>query len=132
MSLFEKASRLKLRFDSPKGQLTVEDLWNLPLSSKSGAANLDDIARGLHRLLKDDANVSFVDTAKPVDDSANQLKFDLVKHVIDTRLIEQKAEADARSKAAQKLRILEIMENKKNTKLENSSMEELQAMLASL
>ena len=31
--MFQKASRLKLRFDSPKGLLSVEDLWDLPLTS---------------------------------------------------------------------------------------------------
>jgi hypothetical protein len=30
MNIFEQASRLRLRFESSKGQLIVEDLWELP------------------------------------------------------------------------------------------------------
>jgi hypothetical protein len=51
-NLFEKASRLKLRFSSPAGLLTVEDLWDLPLSAQAKVANLDDIAKGLNKTLE--------------------------------------------------------------------------------
>ena len=45
--MFEKASRLKLRFSTSIGMLSAEDLWDLPLSSRNGTANLDDVARNL-------------------------------------------------------------------------------------
>ena len=52
MNIFEMATRKKIRFNSPQGDLSTEDLWDLPLSSKvNGKANLDDIAKDLHRLL---------------------------------------------------------------------------------
>ena len=51
--MFEKASRAKIRFETSKGSLTVEDLWDLPLTSNTGKADLDDIARGLHSQLKE-------------------------------------------------------------------------------
>ena len=57
---FEKASRIRLRFDTPQGSLTVEDLWQLPLTSRTGRANLDDIAKSLNRQLKETAEESFV------------------------------------------------------------------------
>lgn len=53
INIFEQTSRLKLRFDTTKGMLTAEDLWDLPLTSDAGKANLDDVAQSLHRELKD-------------------------------------------------------------------------------
>ena len=50
--MFEQASRLKLRFTTARGSLSVEDLWDLPLTSTTGKPNLDDIAKSLNRELR--------------------------------------------------------------------------------
>ena len=131
MEIFEQGSRLKLRFDTPKGMLTVEDLWDLPLSSTVGRPNLDDVARGLHRQLKDTAEESFV--SRPVQtDAAVQLAFEIVKRVIEVRLTETEA---ARSKAenkAKKQRLLELIAHKQDEALGAKSVEELQGMVEAL
>ena len=46
MSIFEKASRLQLRFASTKGSLSVEDLWGLSLES------LDTLAKAVNKQIK--------------------------------------------------------------------------------
>ena len=46
MNLFEIASRKKLRIPTTKGDLTVEQLWDLPL--KSTGLSLDKIAIDLN------------------------------------------------------------------------------------
>lgn len=129
--MFEKASRLALRFESNKGQLMVEDLWNLPLTSTTGKANLDDIARALHKQLKNDDDVSFVDVAKK-SDATVQLKFDIVKHIIETRLAENAATAVARSNAEKKQTILRIIADREDEQLKGSSLEDLRKMVADL
>jgi hypothetical protein len=43
-NLFERATRLKLRFSTNKNEITVEDLWELPLQSKTGF-DLDNVAK---------------------------------------------------------------------------------------
>ena len=129
--MFEKASRLKLSFDTNKGQLSVSDLWDLPLSSTTGRVNLDDIAIGLNSLVQDVATVSFVKKDSKVD-PVNQLKFDIVKHVIEVRLAENEAASKARDKAEQKQKILGLIARRQDEELSNKSVEDLTAMLNSL
>jgi hypothetical protein len=126
--MFEKASRLKIRFQSPKGPLLVEDLWDLPLRSDTGKANLDDIARALNKILKSQEDESFVTTSKPVD-NVLQLKFDIVKHVIVTRLAENDAASKARENAERKQKILGIIAAKQDEALAKMSVEELSKMV---
>ena len=92
-TIFEQATRAKLRFATPKGTLSVEDLWELPLTSKTGQANLDDIAKGLHRELKANDEVSFVEE-KTTANTVTNLKFEVVKSVINTLVVERKAAQD--------------------------------------
>lgn len=130
--MFETASRLKLVFNSPKGLLKVEDLWDLPLTSKNGV-NLNDIARGLNReLMNSDENVSFVDEVSSTSDNAIlKLKFDIVKHIIDVKLSESRTAREASIRKAERTRILELIERKKGEALESRSIEELEALLKS-
>lgn len=122
--MFEKASRLKLRFKSEKGELTVEDLWELPLTGTNGRVNLDDIARGLHRQLKNDEDVSFVIKDKK-SDAVIQLKFDVVKHIIEVRLAEDNARMIAQDNAAKKQQVLKIIAEREDEELKGMSKEEL-------
>ena len=128
--MFDKATRQKFRFDTSVGPLGVEDLWDLPLTSKRGP-NLDDIAKVLHKQLKSGDDVSFVEPARKSDEIV-QLKFDLVKHVIDTRLVESKAALEAKDKAEKKQRVLAIMADKQDESLKSMSLEDLQKLVADL
>jgi hypothetical protein len=129
--IFERASRLKLCFDSKVGAIKVEDLWDLPLQSKAGRVNLDDLARGLHKQLKNDDDVSFVESERKSDETI-QLKFDIVKHVIDVKLAENKILAEQKDRAARKQRLMEILANKKDQSLQDMSVEDLEKELAAL
>lgn len=138
VDLFEKASRLKLRFNTPKGLVTAEDLWDLPLNSRAGHANLDDLAKELNRAIKaESSEVSFVDTASSARASSTQAdvletKFEIVKRVIQIKVEERDQVERARTKAAQKQRIMEIIDRKQNEQLEESSIEDLHKMLGDL
>lgn len=131
--MFERASRLKLRFDTPKGQISVEDLWDLPLTSNTGRANLDTIAGDLYRKIKQTPDVvSFVNPSSPPADADLKLRFDIVKHVIDTRLGENTKRAEAQSISEKKQKILGIIEAKENEALSAASIDDLRKQLASL
>lgn len=127
--MFEKAARLKLRYDTPKGSLSVEDLWDLPLTSQRGMS-IDDIAIRLHNLLKTET-VSFVDDAATAD-IENQLRFDIVKHVITVRKEENRKVLEARNRADQKQKILAIISRKEDAALENMDSDKLREMVAAL
>lgn len=132
MSIFEKASRQKIRFATDKGQLTTEDLWDLPLTSQTGKANLDDIAKGLFRVLKETAEVSFVTPVTSDENSLTKLKFDIVKHVIEQRILDRDAAAE-REKNRQRKQLLQgIIAQKENDALLGSSLEDLKKMMDSL
>ncbi len=129
--MFEKAARLRLRFDSSIGMLSVEELWDLPLTSKRNGVNLDDIARSLHRQLKNDDDVSFVDDERK-SDATTQLKFDIVKHIIDVRLVERAAAVEAEKNREKKQKLLSILAEREDDTLRSLSVEELRDLVNSL
>lgn len=129
--MFEKAYRLKLRFDSGKGLLSTEDLWDLPLVGNNNRCNLDDIARDLHSKLKNSDDVSFVVKEKK-SDATVQLKFDIVKHIIEVRLVEDAARTQARSNSEKKQHILQLIAERQDEELKGKSLDDLKAMVDEL
>ena len=131
MNIFEIATRKAFRFQSPKGLLTVEDLWNLPLSK--GTANLNDIAISINRRIKASAEESFVAVAgqKRVD-SDDVVMLEILKHIISVRQAEDEARATAQAKAEQRRKLQELIDRKKEGELEGKSIEELQQMMDSM
>lgn len=130
-NLFLKATRSKFRFDTTKGKLSVEELWDLPLQSKTNQPNLDDIAKALHRQLKSDDTISFVTTSTTSDVEVRS-RFDIVKFVIDTKVAENTAEAAKRTNAEKKQRLLGVLENLENEALTKLSADEIRKQIAAL
>lgn len=128
---FEQASRLKLRFSTPQGLLSAEDLWDLPLTSTRGRANLNDIAKAINAELKAAGEEDFVNP-KPGGNDVLQLKMDLVKHVISVIQSENESVRLAADRIEKKKQLLELIARKQNQELEGKSREELEAMVAAL
>ncbi len=130
--MFEKATRLKLRFSSPQGLLSVEDLWDLPLTSKrTNVANLDDIARGINHELEQ-TNVSFVPSKNQAGNSLTKLKLDLVVHIINTKVAETEAQEKVVENKQKKDQILALIAQKETETLAATGIEELRKLAASL
>jgi hypothetical protein len=131
-SLFVQASRSKFRFNTAAGVITVEDLWDLPLTD-SRKANLDDIAKSLNKQLKETSEEqSFVVTKTGAAATrANEVKakFDLVLFVIKTKMEERDAALLRAEKEANKQKIMALIERKKDEALAGKSAEELMALL---
>ena len=124
--MFEKATREKFRFDTPKGSVSIEDLWDLPLTGKG--ANLDSIAKGLHKKMSEADVYSFVIKVKKPDERvANQFK--IVKHIIDVRLQEKDLAEKAAAVREKKQKILAIIADKEDQSLKDVDLDGLRKLL---
>lgn len=129
----EKAIRNKFRFPSPVGDLTLEQLWDLPLqSTRANRPDLDGVAKEVNRHLREQAEESFVETSPSPVKAELQEKLDIVVHIIKTLQAENAAARDIAAKRAQKHKLLEILAAKKDQDLQGKSIEELEAMIAGL
>lgn len=128
MSIFEQATKLKLRFATNKGNISVEDLWDLPLTS-TRHMSLDALARALNREVKETQEESFVIKAAATNSIA-VLKFDIVKHVIGVRLAENEVKLKAAETKQRNARILALIGEKQDDALKGKTIEELEALLS--
>lgn len=131
MNIFEQASIQKLRFPSLKGELTTEQLWDLPLQSKSGF-DLDNVARTVSRLLKETTEESFVTPTANTANSKLTLAMDLVKHVIASKV--QHAEAMRRKidLVNERNKLLNILADKQEDALKSLTPEDIKKRLAEI
>lgn len=130
-NIFEKATRCKLRIESPKGQLTVEQLWDLPLTSAKGAS-LDGVGQIVQRELRELREDSLVETKPSPRKAVLSLSLELIKHVIAVRQAENAAARDAALVADERKKLLGALEAKQGEKLSGMSEEDIQARLAEL
>lgn len=127
MNIFEQATRQGFRFQTKKGLITTEDLWNLPLTSTTGVS-LDEVARQLHKEIQASSVPSFVE-AKTESNSLLEAQLEVVKHIIAVKLEEKKVRDEAREVAAKKQRVMELIQSKEDAVLADMSIEELKKML---
>ena len=129
--MFEKAIKQKLRFDSNRGQLTTEDLWDLPLTSRNGF-DLDTIAKAVNSKIKEAQEESFVKVrSNPAQDKLT-LQLDILKYIIADKMQEAEAKATAVARQQQRQKLEEVLASKQEDALKGLSVEELQAQINAL
>ena len=124
--MFEKASKMKLRFTTSRGQVTTEDLWDFPLTS-STAFSLDSIAQGLSKSIKASAEESFV-IKKCRANKTLELQLDIVKHIISVKLDEAKARRKAAETSIMRDKALAILAERQDEGLNELSDKELKKL----
>ena len=130
-NIFEYATRAKLRFPSKAGDITTEDLWDLPLLSEKGLC-LDAVAKAVNAELKQSQEESFVAPTKTVGAAELTLKLEIVKHIIQIKLDEAaKAKKSAENKKARE-RITQLIAEKQDAELKELSLDQLQEMYGTL
>lgn len=122
--LFKIATKRKYRFNF-RGVITVEDLWDLKVEE------LDSIYKSLKSKQKDASEESLLQTVSKEDKELNN-KIEIIKAIVTDKLSAKERAQKAAAQRAQNQRILEIMADKQDAELKEKSVEELQAMLASV
>jgi hypothetical protein len=131
--LFIYATRNKLRFTSTKGELTIEQLWDIPLRSKNGDDfNLNTIAKAANKAWKDISEDSFVETTKTPEHTKREMTLEIVKYVIEVKLGEEEAAKKRADNKTEKEKLLKILAEKQDGKLSELSEKELQRRIAAL
>ena len=120
--MFEKASRLKLRFGSTIGLVSSEDLWDLNLQQLNGLAKM------LKKQLKESEEEDFLEEKNEAD-VIIKLQFDVVLHILNTKKEERKAYQEATVRKVERQKILSIIAKKQDASMEDMTEEELRKKL---
>lgn len=120
--MYKEASRQKTRVQTSKGLLSVEQLWDLPLSE------LDTLAVSLEEKAKNSKGKSFLEK-RTTEDKGLKLQFDVVLDVLQTKAEEaEKAKLIAERKLKNQ-KIREIIAEKQDGALKNKSVAQLEKLL---
>ena len=130
-NLFLQATREKFRFESSKGDLSVEQLWDLPLTSRTGF-DLDTVAKAVNANLKSSNEESFVNASNNPAVSRLQAQLEVVKAIIEVKLAQAEATKKRAEKVAERQRLMEVLHSKKDQELQGLSVEEIERRLSQL
>jgi hypothetical protein len=128
MNIFEEATRLKLRFQTVKGNLTVEQLWDLSLDN--GESNLYKLASELVTDIqnKPEEALSFFKKANNKKNELAELKFDIVKYIVTSRVAEIEEKTNEAVKKSEIEELNKLIAAKEFESKANLSLEELKAL----
>jgi hypothetical protein len=122
MDNFKLASQQKLRFQTSKGLLTTEQLWDLSLDE------LDALAVSLETEHKESGKKSFL-TKTSVKDKTAKLRFDVALDILHTKVDEAQAASEALEIKEHNKKIIALIADKKDESLKGKSIKQLEAML---
>lgn len=122
MDNFKLASQQKLRFQTTKGGLSTEQLWDLSI------VDLDALAVSLESQYETSGKKSFV-VKKSAKDKETKLKFDVALDILNTKVELLQAETEAQENKEHNKKILTIIADKKDESLKGKSVKELEKML---
>ena len=131
LNIFEAATRQKLRFASSRGELTTEQLWDLPLQSKSGF-DLDSVAKATNASLKTCTEESFVKTTSNPQQTKYELMMEVIKHIIAAKVAENEVLRKAADRKAEREKLINILSDKEDAALRDLTPEQIRAKLEAL
>jgi len=123
--MYKECAKLKLRFPTIVGALSVEQLWNL------GTNDLNILVVNLEEQYEESKGKSYL-RVKTKKDKTLKLMFDVALDVLNTRLDEQEEAASVAEIKKEEQRILGLIQNKKQEGEKELSIEELETKLKAL
>jgi|HubBroStandDraft_2_1064218.scaffolds.fasta_scaffold286335_2 hypothetical protein len=129
--LFEYATRNKLRFASARGELSLEQLWDVPLRSRDGF-DLNAVAKAANSAWKTLSEESFVETEKTPEHVRRETALEVVKYVIDVKLADEAVAKKRADNKIEKEKLLAILAEKQDGKLSALSEAELKKRIKAL
>lgn len=132
MDIYKYAAQNGLRFQSTRGLITVEQLFQMPLKTVSNF-DLDTVARAVNNELKEHSEESFVEAATISQRTKHlEVMLEIVKDVIKTKQVEAAAAENRVKKSIERRKILDALTAKKDQALTAASVEDLEKQLAAL
>jgi hypothetical protein len=128
--MFDTVTRNKIRFNTNKGMVSVEDLWDMPLQAKNNF-DLDTVAKAIAADIRKNDEDSFIATATK-SSVADVLKLDVVKHIIAYKISENARKSLGVANQARMSALKTALADKSEDALKNMSVAELEAEMALL
>ena len=131
-NLFIIASRKAYRFKTEVGQLSVEQLWELPIKSNHGVS-ASSIAEKLYSQIKPTTELSWLGTT--TDDAEQEdlkNKLEIVRFIVETRRAEALAQQEQESRKQLLAKLIAEQARRKEESLTGQSDEELAKLIAEL
>ena len=122
MNIFEKAMRSKLRVDTIKGMLSVEQLWDLNLST------LAESLKAYNQEVKKDDNLDFLSEEITKVNEKAQLAFDVLKSIYLTKKQEQNDAKEMADRKNYNAEIDRLIFEKQQDQLKEFTIEELRKL----
>jgi hypothetical protein len=121
MNIFEYAVRNKLRW-AFRGYIDVESLFDLSLQ------DLDTIYKSLSKEINESSGDSLLGI-KNKDSKALEIKLEIVKEIFNRKIEEKNKRETAIKNRQERQKLLELIASKKDSELQNKSVEDLMKML---
>ena len=131
MNIFEQASRCALRFESDRGDLSVEQLWGMPLQSKN-KFDIDTIAIKVISDLRELSVESLLKNNHSEARTTLELKLEILKHIVAAKEDEIAMRTRRQAASAQRERLVTLLGEKQDESLKGLSIEELTARIKEL
>lgn len=121
MSNYKQASKEKLRFQTNKGILSTEQLWDLSL------ADLDQLAVSLEEAHKNSKGKSFLEK-RTTADKGLKLRFDIVLDILQSKVEDNEISQMEQENREHNKKIDELIAEKQGEALKNKSIAQLEKM----